>query len=445
MRTLIKGGTVVNEGRRYNASIIINDDTIEAIVPEGETACGNIHTTIDATGCFVLPGLIDTHVHFRDPGMTSKATIATESRAALAGGVTTYFDMPNNGAKSTISIEALEAKHAIAQRDSRANYAFYIGATNSNIDQLRAVDPTRVPAIKLFMGSSTGNMLVDNEEALDHVFASADRLPIVAHCEDTAIIQQNMARICQQYATDDPPIALHPEIRTRQACLKSTRMAIAMATKYGARLHVAHLTTADELQLFVPNSPTITAEAVVAHLLFCDRDYASHGSLIKCNPAIKTAADRDALRKALTSGLITTVGTDHAPHLLADKQGGCARAASGMPMVQFSLVAMMTLVDSGVLSIERLVELMAHNPSQLFSISKRGFLRPGYKADIAILEPTDTWTLQRSDVMSLCGWSPLEGHKFDWRVKATILNGHLAYIDGKIDDNTRGQAVRFSR
>lgn len=443
MRTLIKGGIVVNEGHRCNASIIVNGDTIEQIVPECETACGNIDKTIDATGCFVMPGIIDTHVHFRDPGMTSKATISTESRACLAGGVTTYFDMPNNGAQSTISIEALETKHQIAQRDSHVNYAFYIGATNDNIEQLRAVDETKVPAIKVFMGSSTGNMLVDDSDALDQVFAVSGELPIVTHCEDTAIINRNMQRICEAYGTDDPPIQLHPQIRSREACLQSTRRAIALAQKHGARLHVAHLTTADELELFRPNDSQITAEAVVAHLLFCDEDYATHGSKIKCNPAIKTASDRDALRKALTNGLITTVGTDHAPHLLADKQGGCRRAASGMPMVQFSLVAMMTLVDSGFLSIERLVELMTHHPAQLFSVRKRGFLRPGYKADIAILERVEPWTLQSSDVLSLCAWSPLEGHQFNWRVRQTIVNGHLAYNQGVIDETFRGEAVRF--
>jgi len=276
VRTLIKGGTVVNEGRRRKASIIISGDTIEAIVPDGETACGNIDSTIDATGCFVLPGLIDTHVHFRDPGMTSKATIATESRACVAGGVTTYFDMPNNGSLSTTSIEALEVKHGIARRDSMANYAFYIGATNDNAEQIRAVDATKVPAIKVFMGSSTGNMLVDNIEALGRIFASSGELPIVAHCEDTATISRNMADICRQYATDDPPIALHPQIRSREACLKSTRMAIELAEKCGSRLHIAHISTADELRLICSASRRITAEAVVAHLLFSDDDYARH-------------------------------------------------------------------------------------------------------------------------------------------------------------------------
>jgi len=448
VRTLIKGGTVVNEGRRYRATVVINGDTIERIMPlsgndmrdAGSGEAGRETSVIDATGCLVLPGIIDSHVHFREPGMTHKATIASESRAAVAGGVTTFFDMPNTTPPTT-SLEALAEKHATARRDSRANFSFYIGATNDNAEEIARVDPTRVPAVKLFMGSSTGNMLVDSEEALDRLFATAN-LPIMAHCEDSLLINSNLQRIKKELHTDDPSVELHPQIRSREACIQSTRTAISMAKRHGARLHVAHVSTAEELDMF-GNDPNITAEAVVGHLLFSDEDYRSRGTLIKCNPAIKAASDRAALRKALADGRISTVATDHAPHLLAEKEGGAVRAASGMPSVQFSLVAMLSLVDAGVLSIERLVELMCHNPSLLFSVRKRGFLRQGYKADIAIVEPCEPQPLRRSDVLNLCGWSPFEGMEFAWRVRTTIINGHVAYNKGHVDDEFRGETVMF--
>ena len=439
MKTLIFGGLVVNEGVKKNASIVVDNDVITDIIEGTDTPRGNYDQIVDATGCFVLPGVIDDHVHFRDPGLTDKADISTESRAAAYGGVTSYFDMPNTKPQTT-TLEALEAKYADAARKSHVNYGFFIGATNDNIDTVCSVDPHRVPGIKLFMGSSTGNMLVDRRDVLRRLFANAG-LPIMAHCEDTAVINRNMAEAKRKYG-DDPAVAHHPEIRSEEACWESTRLAVELARETGARLHVAHLTTARELELF-GRDPRITAEAVIAHLFFTDADYATLGTRIKCNPAIKTSADRDALRRALTDGRITTVGTDHAPHLLADKQGGCARAASGMPMVQFSLVAMLELVDKGVLPIERVAELMAHNPARLFGVTRRGFLRNGYKADIVLVRPDSPWTVTADCIQSKCGWSPMEGHTFRWQVRTTMCNGHIIYNNGAFDDSSRGEALVF--
>ena len=439
MKTLIFGGTVVSEGKTRVASVTVDNDTITDIIEGNETPRGNYDQIVDATGCFVLPGVIDDHVHFRDPGLTAKADIETESRAAAYGGVTSYFDMPNTKPQTT-TLEALEAKYADAARKSHVNYGFFIGATNDNIDTVCSVDPHRVPGIKLFMGSSTGNMLVDRRDVLRKLFANA-KLPIMTHCEDTTIINRNMAEAKRRYG-DDPAVEHHTEIRSEEACWESTRLAVELARETGARLHVAHLTTARELEFF-GTDPRITAEAVIAHLFFTDADYATLGTRIKCNPAIKTAADRDALRRALADGRITTVGTDHAPHLLADKQGGCACAASGMPMLQFSLVAMLELVDKGVLSIERLVELMAHNPARLFGVTRRGFISKGYKADIVLVRPDSPWTVTKDCIQSKCGWSPMEGHTFRWQVRTTICNGHIIYNNGVFDDNSRGEALVF--
>lgn len=441
MKTLIFGGKVVNEGTVRVASVIIDDDTITDIIEGNDTPRGSYDQIVDATGCFVLPGVIDAHVHFRDPGLTQKTDMATESRAAAYGGVTSYFDMPNTKPQTT-TVEALEAKYADAARKSHVNYAFFIGATNDNIDAVSAVDPHRVPGIKLFMGSSTGNMLVDRRDVLRRLFAES-RLPIMAHCEDTAIINRNMAEAKRKYG-DDPSVGHHPEIRSEEACWESTRLAVELAEESGARLHVAHLTTARELQLFGRN-PRITAEAVIAHLFFSSDDYATLGTRIKCNPAIKTPGDRDALRRALSDGRIATVGTDHAPHLLADKEGGCARAASGMPMVQFSLVAMLELVDKGVLTIERLVELMAHGPARLFEVAGRGFLRKGYKADVVVVRPGAPWTVTRDCIQSKCGWSPMEGHTFGWQVRTTVCNGRVIYNNGAFDADSRGEALEFRK
>ena len=439
MRTLIQGGTLVNEGLTFKGSIIVEDGRISQISEGYTTPEASFDEVIDASGCFVLPGIIDDHVHVREPGLTEKADIDTESRAAAAGGVTTYFDMPNTVPQTT-TIEALEEKQALAREKSHVNYAFFFGATNDNTDLFAQLDPHRVPGIKLFMGSSTGNMLVDRREALERIF-STSQLPIMAHCEDTAIINRNMAAAKAQYG-DDPVVAHHPEIRSEEACYESTRLAVELAKQFGARLHVAHLTTAKELELFEKSS-MLTCEATVSHLYFCDRDYNALGTRIKCNPAIKSQRDRDALREALNDGRITVIGTDHAPHLLSQKEGGCAKAASGMPMIQFSLVTMLELVDQGVLTIERLVELMCHNPARLFEVRQRGFLREGYQADIVLVRPNAGWTVTKDVIQSRCGWSPMENHMYLWRVERTICNGHTVYQQGRVDTSYIGQPVLF--
>ena len=440
MRTLIQGGTLVNEGLTFKGSIIVEDGRISQISEGYTTPEASFDEVIDASGCFVLPGIIDDHVHFREPGLTEKADIDTESRAAAAGGVTTYFDMPNTVPQTT-TLEALEEKFALAAQKSHVNYSFFFGATNDNAGLFPQLDPHRIPGIKLFMGSSTGNMLVDRREALDRIFATAPMI-IMTHCEDSDIINRNMAVAKAKYG-DDPKVIHHPEIRSEEACYESTRLAVELATKHHARLHIAHLTTASELSLLATQAKTITAEATVSHLYFCDRDYTALGTRIKCNPAIKTERDRDTLREALNDGRIAVIGTDHAPHLLSQKEGGCARAASGMPMIQFSLVTMLELVDQGVLSLERLVELMCHNPARLFEVRQRGFLREGYQADIVLVRPNTGWTVTHDLIQSRCGWSPMEGHMYLWRVERTLCNGHTVYNKGRVDTSYIGQPVTF--
>lgn len=446
MTTLIKNATLVNEGKSYSSSLIIKDDRIADIIESDTMPRGTYDNIVDATGCFVIPGIIDDHVHFRDPGLTAKADIESESRAAAFGGVTSYFDMPNTKPQTT-TLENLDAKYALACEKSHVNYSFFLGATNDNIDELLRVDSHLVPGVKLFMGSSTGNMLVDHEEALRQIFSKV-RLPIMTHCEDTEVINANMTKAKIKYG-EDPDVCHHPEIRSEEACWRSTLLAVNLAREYGARLHVAHLTTARELQLFEPAAadkfPNITAEAVVAHLMFTDADYKSLGSLIKCNPAVKTVADRDALRRGLADGRISVVGTDHAPHQLSEKQGGCVKAMSGMPMIQFSLVSMLSLVDEGIITIERLVQLMCHNPARLFSVAERGFLRKGYKADIAIVRPNCPWTVRKDIIQSKCGWSPMEGRTFNWRVEHTFCNGRHIYNKGVFDDEYHGERIEFRR
>ena len=457
MRTIIEGGTIVNEGRTFDGTIIIDDGTITDIVPINTIVpivpIVPIENIINAHGCFILPGIIDDHVHFREPGLTEKADIDTESRAAAAGGVTTFFDMPNTKPQTT-TLEALEEKFALARQKSHVNYSFFYGATNDNADTFPQLDIHRIPGIKLFMGSSTGNMLVDRREALERIFSSTP-LPLMAHCEDTEIINRNMAKAKEEYG-DDPSVAHHSEIRSVEACYESTKLAVELARQYHTRLHIAHLTTAKELEYLTGGqspcevrlteglSPCeVTAEATVSHLYFSDRDYARLGTRIKCNPAIKSERDREALQQALSDGRITVIGTDHAPHLLSQKEGGCAKAASGMPMIQFSLVTMLELVDRGVLSLERLVELMCHNPARLFEVRQRGFIRPGYRADLVLVRPQSGWTVTPDCIQSKCGWSPMEGHTYLWRVERTLCNGHSVYVNGQVDTDYIGEEVAF--
>ena len=451
MRTIIKGGTIVNEGRAFRGTIVIDGERISDIIEDGVSSSaitsspspqGDAEEVIDASGCYVLPGIIDDHVHFREPGLTEKADIDSESRAAAAGGVTTYFDMPNTSPQTT-TLEALSEKHKQAATKSHVNYSFFFGATNDNVELFSSLDPHLVPGIKLFMGSSTGNMLVDRDEALDRIFSSAE-LPIMVHCEDTAIINRNMEEFKQRFHTDDPMVEFHSLIRSEEACLKSTMKAIELAIRHQARLHIAHISTAAELELIPANClHTITAEATIGHLFFSQVDYERLGAKIKVNPSIKSVGDQAALRYGLTDGRISVVATDHAPHLLSQKQGGAARATSGMPMLQFSLVTMLELVDEEWLTIERLVELMAHNPAQIFEVRERGYLRKGYKADIAIVRPNSSWTVTTDVIQSKCRWSPMEGHTYNWRVEKTLCNGHLVYDNGKVDASYIGQPVAF--
>ena len=443
MRTLIKNGTIVNEGRSFLGDLVVNGEQIEEIY-EGKAPRGIYDQVIDASGCFVLPGVIDDHVHFREPGLTRKADIESESRAAAFGGVTSYFEMPNTNPQTT-TLEALEGKFALGAQKSHVNYSFFFGATNDNVDLFDRLDVHRIPGIKLFMGSSTGNMLVDKYESLQQIFVKAKNLglPVMTHCEDTDIINRNMAAYQKKYG-EDPDVKFHPEIRSVEACYESSSLAVKLAKESGAHLHIAHVTTARELEFFGKDE-NITGEAVIAHLYFSDEDYADKKAFIKCNPAIKTVKDRQALREALADGRISVVGTDHAPHEWKDKQGGCAKAASGMPMVQFSLVSMLELVDEGVLSIERMVEVMSHCPAKLFHVDKRGFLRPGYQADIVIVRPHTAWTVQKEIIQSKCGWSPMEGHEYQWQVEQTICNGHLIYNKGEFDEAYRGEELTFRK
>lgn len=443
MRTLIKNGIIVNEGRSFLGDLVVNGEQIEEIY-EGKAPRGIYDQVIDASGCFVLPGVIDDHVHFREPGLTRKADIESESRAAAFGGVTSYFEMPNTNPQTT-TLEALEDKFALGAQKSHVNYSFFFGATNDNVDSFDRLDVHRIPGIKLFMGSSTGNMLVDKYESLQQIFVKAKKLglPVMTHCEDTDIINRNMAAYQKKYG-EDPDVKFHPEIRSVEACYESSSLAVKLAKESGAHLHIAHVTTARELEFFGKDE-NITGEAVIAHLYFSDEDYADKKAFIKCNPAIKTVKDRQALREALADGRISVVGTDHAPHEWKDKQGGCAKAASGMPMVQFSLVSMLELVDEGVLSIERMVEVMSHHPAKLFQVDKRGFLRPGYQADIVIVRPHTAWTVQKEIIQSKCGWSPMEGHEYQWQVEQTICNGHLIYNKGEFDEAYRGEELTFRK
>lgn len=438
-KALIKGGIIVNEGRSFEGDLVVDGEIISEIY-EGMAPRGIYDKVVDASGCFVLPGVIDDHVHFREPGLTRKADIESESRAAAYGGVTSYMEMPNTVPQTT-TLEALEEKRKLGAEKSHVNYSFFYGATNDNVDTFAQLDRHHVPGIKLFMGSSTGNMLVDKMEALQRVFQTAEQLelPVMTHCEDTEIINRNMAAAKAKYG-EDPAVEHHPEIRSEEACYESSKLAVELAKKFGTRLHIAHLTTAKELGLL---GGRITGEAVIAHLYFTDADYAIKKALIKCNPAVKTKADRDALRKALTDGRIATIGTDHAPHEWKDKQGGCAKAASGMPMVQFSLVTMLELVDEGVLTIERMVELMAHQPAELFQVSQRGFLRKGYQADIVVVKPHTPWVVTKEAIQSKCKWSPMEGHEYQWQVAQTFCNGHLVFDKGAFDADYRGEELKF--
>lgn len=445
MRTIIRNTTIVNEGRKFVGSVVIEDEIIQQVL-EGDDSTQPYDLDIDGTGLYLFPGVIDDHVHFREPGLTYKADIASESRTAAAGGVTSYMEMPNTKPPTT-NFQLLEEKFQLAAQHSRVNYSFYYGATNDNVDTLPLLDATRVAGVKVFMGSSTGNMLVDSEESLHRIFATSPLL-LMAHCEDTAIIEANIRAFKKKYkGQNDFPVRYHSRIRSVEACYASSSLAVQMAKDTGARLHIAHISTAKELELF-DNKPLeekkITAEAVIAHLMFTTEDYDTLGTRIKCNPAIKTPEDRAVLRAALTNGLIDVVATDHAPHIADEKKGGALKAASGMPMIQFSLVSMLELSDEGVLPIERIPDLMSHHPAQLFHVEKRGFIRPGYYADLVLVDPNANWQVKKGRYYTKCGWTPMDERVFKWRVRRTMVNGITAYSDGIVVDGVRGKELRFN-
>ena len=446
MRTLlIANALMVNEGSVQHASLLIKGEKIaeiwigEHIVPAG---CDEV---IDATGCYLLPGVIDEHVHFRDPGLAHKADIMSESRAAVAGGVTSIMDMPNTMPQTT-TLEAWEQKCRLMEEKCTVNYACYFGATNSNYELFKQLDSHRVCGIKLFMGSSTGNMLVDNELSLRQIFANTDLL-ICAHCEDQKVISDNVERYKQEYGSS-LPVEMHSSIRSDEACFRSSHTAVELASAYGARLHILHVSTERELALFHSASLSqkkITAEVCVPHLLYTVADYKRLGTRIKCNPSIKSEQDRAALRHAVCSGLIDTIATDHAPHLLSDKQGDALTATSGMPMVQFSLVSMLALVDENVFTLPLVVEKMSHAPARLYGVQGRGYLRKGYQADMVLVRPNAAWTVTTDCIESKCKWSPLEGTTFNWRVEKTFVNGQMVYNQGAIAEDFHGQPLYFDK
>lgn len=445
MKTIIRNATIVNEGHLFVGSVVIEDEMIQQVL-EGDDSTQTYDIEIDATGLYLFPGVIDDHVHFREPGLTHKADIASESRTAAAGGVTSYMEMPNTIPPTTTK-ELLEQKFQLAANNSRVNYSFFFGATNDNVDLLPQLDRERVPGVKVFMGSSTGNMLVDKEESLRKIFATSPLL-LMAHCEDTNIINQNIKAFKKRYkGQNDFPVRYHSRIRNVEACYASSSFAVQLAKETGARLHIAHVSTARELELFERKpieEKKITAEAVIAHLMFTTEDYDTLGTRIKCNPSIKTSEDRAALREALTNGLIDVVATDHAPHLANEKKGGALKAASGMPMIQFSLVSMLEMSDDGVLPIERIPDLMSHNPAKLFRIEKRGFIRPGYYADLTLVDPNGNWQVREGRYYTKCGWTPMDERVFKWKVRRTIVNGITAYSDGIVVDGIRGKELRFN-
>lgn len=443
---LLHEGCIVNEGEQFFGSILIHGNRIAEVfrgeVPQSLLSQVNV---VSCKGLHIFPGIIDDQVHFREPGLTHKATIASESRAALAGGVTTFMDMPNV-APQTTTIEALEDKLRRASETAYANYAFYFGATNTNLDQIRALDASLVCGVKVFMGSSTGNMLVDDEQTLRGIFSEV-KIPVAIHSEDEDTIKANLARYMVQYG-DEIPFACHPKIRSNDACFKSTKKAIDLAKQCGTRLHVLHLSTAEEMALFSADDirqKQITAEVCVHHLWFTDDDYAEKQAYIKCNPAIKSAADREALREALREGKLDVVATDHAPHTLDEKLRPYTKSASGMPLVQHSLLVMLELYKQGEISLPLVVKTMCHNPATLFGIKERGFVRKGYFADLAIVDLQKTTEITKNQILYKCAWSPLEGTIFSSKVEKTFLNGACVYADGNVSEERHAQQIMFNR
>ncbi|MFN5555978.1 MAG: dihydroorotase, partial [Chryseotalea sp.] len=434
----------VNEGKVTEGDLLIKGERIEKI--------GNVqqvteqHTIIDAKGSYLLPGAIDDQVHFREPGLTHKANIFTESRAAVAGGVTTYMEMPNTS-PPTFTQSLLEDKYKIAAHASLANYSFYIGASNENIEEVLKTDLTKVCGLKIFMGSSTGNLLVDNPKTLEAFFSKFQGL-IATHCEDEQSIRRNMEAARQKFG-EDVPVSYHPIIRDEEVCYLSSSMAVELAKKFGTHLHVLHISTAKELSLFDNSIPLekkkITAEACIHHLWFNENDYATKGSLIKWNPAVKSASDQQAILQAVLNNTIDVIATDHAPHLLEEKQNPYFKAPSGGPLVQHSVVAMLEMVKQGKITIEKVVEKMSHHVAILYRIQERGFIREGYFADLVLVNPNESWQVEKKNILAKCGWSPFEGQNFSHKVTHTFVSGYLAYANGMLQNEQMGQRLKFSR
>jgi dihydroorotase len=443
---LIKNATIINEGKSARGDLLIREEVISAISETGNIKAPREAKVIDATGLLLIPGIIDDQVHFREPGLTRKGDIFSETRAAVAGGVTSFMDMPNT-VPQTVTLEALNAKYRIGAERSLINFSFNIGATNDNLNEIMKVDPAEVCGIKIFLGSSTGNMLVDNEKSIRELFKNAN-LPVSAHCEDEKIIKKNTEEYRIKYG-EDVPISMHPLIRSREACYKSSSFAIELAKQFNTRLHIFHLSTADEMKLFRNDLPLsqkrITGEVCIHHLWFDDTYYDSLGTKIKWNPAIKTKFDRNALIHGVNNDLIDVVATDHAPHTIEEKSNTYFKAPSGSPLVQHSLVAMLELWHNRIFSLEKIVEKMCHNPAILFNIKKRGFIREGYQADLCIVNPENPWTVSKENILYKCGWSPFEGTTFRSRVIITIVNGTIVYNNGVINDDYRGQRLLFER
>lgn len=440
---LIRGAELVNEGSRRVADVRLRDGRIETIADSLDARADE--TVVDAAGLWLLPGMIDDQVHFREPGLEHKADFATESRAAVAGGITSYMEMPNSK-PTTTTLDALEDKYARAATKSVANHAFYLGATNDNLDVIRALDPKAACGIKIFMGASTGNMLVDNPDTLDAIFREAPTI-VVTHCEDSPTIDANLARERERH--DGPiPVERHPYIRSREACLKSSTLAVSLARRHGTRLHILHITTADELALFSTGplrDKRITAETCVHFLQFSEKDYATLGNKIKCNPAIKSESDRQAIVAAVRDGRIDVLATDHAPHTIEEKALPYEQAPSGLPLVQFALQCALEQVFDGTIALERVVESVTHAPADLFQVHRRGYLREGYFADLVLVDPNRPHTVRREEVLSRCGWSPFEGHTFRSSIASTWVNGERVWDGTRVDDTVRGMRLEFDR
>jgi len=443
---LIRNATIVNENNTFKGDVLIENEIIKKVGPSIQVTNEDALEIIEAHGSYLIPGFIDDQVHFREPGLTHKANIAIESRAAIAGGITTFIEMPNTVPQATTQA-LLEDKFEIAAKDSYANYSFMFGGTNDNLEELLNTDPKKVAGIKLFLGSSTGNMLVDNEAVLEKIFSST-KMIISVHCEDEATIRKNTATFIEKYG-EDIPIKCHPMIRSEEACYLSSSKAIELAKKTGARLHIFHLSTAKETELFRNDIPLeekqITAEVCIHHLWFSDEDYEKKGTHIKWNPAVKSPEDRQGLWDALLDDRIDVLATDHAPHTLEEKTNTYLNAPSGGPLVQHAIVAILEKVKEGVISIEKAVEKMSHNPAKLFQIEKRGFIKEGFYADLVLINPNQPQTVSKDNILYKCGWSPFEGTRFSSSVTHTFVNGHLMYDKGVFNDSIKGKRITFNR